>query len=102
MLLRLSPLAALLAGLLLSPSLAIPAESSVADQNWPNWRGPLTTGVSPTADSPTQWSEDKNVKWKVKIPGRGLASPVVWGDRVFIQTAIPTGKKIERPAKEEK
>jgi outer membrane protein assembly factor BamB len=40
------------------------------------------------ADPPTTWAEDKNVKWKVKIPGRGTASPVVWGDSIFIQTAI--------------
>jgi outer membrane protein assembly factor BamB len=62
------------------------------DSNWPQWRGPLMTGVSPTADPPITWSETTNIKWKTKIPGRGLATPLVWGDRIFIQTAIPVAK----------
>ncbi len=68
---------------------------SAADQNWPQWRGPDGNGVSSTANPPVQWSEETNVKWKVKIPGRGLATPIVWGDKVFVQTAVPTGKKVE-------
>ena len=72
--------------------------ASPAGQNWPQWRGPLATGVSPAGDPPTQWSETENVKWKVKIPGSGRATPVVWGNRIFIQTAIPTGKQPEAPA----
>ena len=69
------------------------------DQNWPQWRGPLQNGVAPTANPPTTWSETGNVKWKVKIPGSGLATPIIWDERVFIQTAIPTGKKVEaKPA----
>jgi outer membrane protein assembly factor BamB len=63
-----------------------------ADDNWPQWRGPLMTGVSPTANPPVNWSVTTNIKWKVKIPGRGLSTPLVWGDQVFIQTAIPTAK----------
>jgi hypothetical protein len=43
--------------------------SSSAEQNWPQWRGPLQSGVAPHADPPTEWSETRNVKWKVKIPG---------------------------------
>jgi len=50
------------------------------------------TGVSPTADPPVTWSETTNIKWKVRIPGQGLATPLVWGDQVFIQTAIPVPK----------
>ncbi len=55
---------------------------------WPQWRGPHMTGVSTTANPPTEWSETKNVRWKLPIPGRGSASPVVWGDRVFLLTAV--------------
>ena len=44
-----------------------------------------------TADPPVEWSETKNIRWKVEIPGRGSASPVVWGDRVFLLTAVPVG-----------
>jgi outer membrane protein assembly factor BamB len=47
--------------------------------------------VSPTADPPTEWSETRNVRWKVEIPGRGSASPIVWGDRVYVTTAVPVG-----------
>mgnify|MGYP002629754654 CR=1 FL=1 len=65
------------------------------DQNWAQWRGPHMTGVSSTATPPTEWSESKNVKWKVEIPGRGSASPVVWGDRLFLLTAVPAGGPAE-------
>lgn len=57
---------------------------------WPRWRGPLANGVAPHGDPPTEWSESKNVRWKVAVPGRGHATPIVWGDRVYIQTAVPT------------
>jgi len=60
---------------------------------WPQWRGPLLTGVAPGADPPVEWSETKNVAWKVAIPGKGSSTPVVWGDRVFVLTAIPTEQR---------
>lgn len=62
--------------------------SSEAMRNWPQWRGPLCTGVAPQADPPTSWSETENVRWKAPIPGQGDASPIVWGDRVYVLTAI--------------
>src|SRR5277367_4447601 len=71
------------------------ASATAADANWPQWRGPLATGVAPDAHPPTTWSESSNVKWKVKIPGEGSASPIVWDNLVFIETAISTGKKAE-------
>jgi outer membrane protein assembly factor BamB len=64
-------------------------------ENWPQWRGPLQSGVAPLADPVTTWSETNNVRWKVRIPGEGSATPLVWDNLVFIQTAIPTGKKPE-------
>jgi outer membrane protein assembly factor BamB len=72
--------------------------ASSPEQNWPQWRGPLQTGVGPKADPPTEWSETRNVKWKVKVPGEGHATPIIWEDKVFVLTAIPTGKKVETPA----
>ncbi|MBI5865949.1 MAG: PQQ-binding-like beta-propeller repeat protein [Planctomycetes bacterium] len=63
--------------------------------DWPQWRGPLGSGVAPDADPPIEWSESKNVKWKVAIPGRGHGSPIVLGDRVYVQTAIPLGESAE-------
>ncbi len=68
-----------------------------ADRYWPGWRGPLMTGVAPHATPPVKWSETKNVRWKVEIPGKGSATPVVWGDRIFVLTAVPTGKRVEVP-----
>jgi len=64
---------------------------SVDERNWGQWRGPHATGVSKTAEPPLEWSETKNVRWKVEIPGRGSGSPVVWGDRVYVTTAVPSG-----------
>ena len=63
-----------------------------AARNWHQWRGPDVTGVSQTATPPRQWSEDQNIRWKVAIDGKGVASPIVWEDQVFILTAINTGE----------
>jgi outer membrane protein assembly factor BamB len=63
------------------------AQSPLA--NWGQWRGPLGTGAAPHGNPPTEWSETKHVQWKVKIPGDGTSTPVVWGDKVFVLTAGP-------------
>ena len=76
-----------------------PGAATEAERFWPQWRGPHATGVAPFGDPPVEWSEDRNVKWKVAIPGKGSSSPIVWGDHVFVTTAIPTGKKAEAPSK---
>jgi len=60
--------------------------------NWPQWRGPLAAGVAPLADPPTEWSESQNVRWKVAVPGNGSSTPIVWGDRVFLLTAVETDR----------
>lgn len=57
--------------------------------DWPGWRGPLFNGVSPDGDPPVEWSETLNVRFKVAIPGRGLSSPIVQGDRLFVMSAMP-------------
>lgn len=64
-------------------------------QNWHQWRGPEATGVAPHGDPPTHWDEQTNVKWKVPIPGRGCATPIIWQDRVFVLTAIKTDRQVE-------
>jgi outer membrane protein assembly factor BamB len=79
-----------LPALLVASTLLIPA--GVFAQNWPQWRGPLANGVAPDANPPVEWSETKNVKWKVALPGSGTSTPVVWGDRIFLTTAVNTGK----------
>jgi outer membrane protein assembly factor BamB len=68
-------------------SAAIVLAASIEPSFWPQWRGPLASGVSPDATPPIEWSEEKNVAWKIEVPGRGKGSPVVWGDRIFLLTA---------------
>lgn len=68
-----------------------------AEPNWPTWRGPSGKGTA-EGSPPIAWSSEKNVKWKAEIPGRGMSTPIVWGDKIFILTAIPTGEKKEPQA----
>ncbi len=56
---------------------------------WPRWRGPFDTGVA-RGDAPLKWSDSENIRWKVEVPGLGNSSPVIWGERIFLTTAIPT------------
>ena len=92
-------LLAIIVALSLAPASFGANTTSDASQFWPQWRGPLATGVAPLADPPLSWSETEHVKWKVKIPGVGDSTPIVWADRIFILTAIPAGKKSEaKPA----
>ena len=57
-------------------------------QNWPQWRGPNSQGVSEEVGFNFEWSATRNVQWKASIPGRGHSSLIVWGERVFLTTAI--------------
>ena len=62
--------------------------SPLAAENWPQWRGPGGQGISRETNLPSAWTPEKNVAWKVEVPGRGHSAPVVWNDHVFITTAI--------------
>lgn len=73
------------------------ARNADAERYWPQWRGPHATGVSKHATPPLEWSESRNIRWKVEIPGRGSGTPVVWGDRVFILSAIPADEAAAAP-----
>jgi outer membrane protein assembly factor BamB len=57
---------------------------------WPYWRGPAADGMA-VGDAPLHWSDTQNVRWKTDIPGRGHSSPVIWGDQIFVTTAVKTG-----------
>ncbi len=57
-------------------------------ENWTGWRGPRGDGTSLERNVPVTWSGTTNVVWKVPLPGKGHASPVVWEDRIFVVTAI--------------
>lgn len=56
--------------------------------NWESWRGTNNSGLA-SGNAPLNWSETENIKWTANIPGRSSSTPVVWGDRVFLTTAIP-------------
>lgn len=60
----------------------------MAAENWPQWRGPGSQGISKETQLPAEWTPEKNVAWKVEVPGRGHSAPVVWNDRIFLTTAI--------------
>ena len=70
-----------------------------AQDGWHQWRGPLATGVSPTAQPPVRWSESENVRWKVTLPGSGHSTPIVWKEYLYLTAAIPFGDKV-KPAKD--
>ena len=56
--------------------------------NWPQWRGPDGSGISTEKNLPSEWSPTKNIKWKTPIDGRAHSSPIVWGNKVFVTTAV--------------
>ena len=76
---------------LMSLVLSCMVETMTSDEAWPQWRGPFGTGVAADADPPVEWSETKNIRWKAKLPGKGHSTPIIWGDRIFLTTAIPVG-----------
>ena len=87
------PAAAVLALTILSP--AAPAAAAAGTSNWPDFRGPARNGhAAPDARPPTTWSDTERVKWTTPIPGQGHSSPVVWGDRVWLTTAVGGGKSM--------
>jgi len=66
---------------------------AVLAENWPGWRGPRGDGTSLEKNVPVRWSETQNVMWKVPIPGKEHASPIVWGRHIFVVTAIKEKKQ---------
>ncbi len=66
------------------------------NSNWPEWRGLYNSGAVNGGNTPVEFSETKNVKWKIEIAGKGHATPIIWGDQMIIQTAVPTDKKVEK------
>lgn len=69
------------------PISPVPADAA----GWPEFRGPTGQGLS-TADSlPVEWGPDRNITWKVAIPGKGWSSPIVWRGEIYLTTAVPQG-----------
>ncbi len=61
-----------------------------ADSNWPQFRGPDASGVG-SGSPPVEWNGEsgKNILWKTEVPGLGHSSPIIWGDRIFVTSAVP-------------
>ena len=75
---------------LLAPACAVALACAAADGNWPQFRGPSASGIGDGASPPVQWDATKgtNILWTAEIPGLAVSSPVVWGDRIYVTTAI--------------
>src|SRR5262245_19288277 len=93
---RLAATGGLMSLIALATIVLVVSSASSDPAHWPQWRGPFFNGVARTA-APVEFSDTKNIKWKIAIPGRGFSTPVIWGDRIFLTTAVPTGK-VTQPA----
>jgi hypothetical protein len=75
-------------GAAISLGVALAVSAAEANENWPQWRGPNLNGASMTAEGlPVRWSETENVVWRTKLPSWSAATPIIWGDTVFVTSA---------------
>lgn len=70
--------------------------TAAVGDHWPQWRGPLGNGLA-QGGAPLEWGDGRHVKWSIEIPGRGHSTPIIWGDRIFLTTAVPTGARPASP-----
>lgn len=66
-----------------------------AEDNWPHWRGPLHNGISDATNLPMKWSLTENIVWKTELPSWGAATPIIWGDRIFVASPSKAEQKQE-------
>lgn len=67
------------------------ATATLFAENWPSWRGPTLNGVSSETNLPTTWSATQNISWKLPLPAYSGSTPIVWGNRVFLNVATASG-----------
>jgi outer membrane protein assembly factor BamB len=68
------------------------------ESNWPQWRGPFANGsAASSAKPPVEWDASRNVTWVAELPGKGSATPCVWGNQIFVLSAEPTERTSEAP-----
>jgi outer membrane protein assembly factor BamB len=67
--------------------LAVVTAIGVSADNWPAWRGPQANGISSEKNVPLKWSTNENIAWKLPMPSRSGATPIVWGDHIFLNVA---------------
>jgi outer membrane protein assembly factor BamB len=72
------------------PLMAVALGLNPTSPEWPQWRGPFNNGMA-AGDAPVSWAA-KDIRWQLEIPGRGHSTPVIAGNRMFLTTAVPTGK----------
>jgi len=63
------------------------AGGAVLAEHWPQWRGPANNGISAAADIPSEWGKERNLAWRLPLPGPAPSTPVVWGDKIFLTSA---------------
>ena len=80
-----------------SMAVVLAAAAPSPELTWPGFRGHEMSGVAPKAKIPDQWSAKQNVKWAVPIAGNGWSSPIVWGDTVYVTSAVGT-KPFKQPS----
>ena len=73
-------------------------DAAMANEKWPQFRGPESLGVAEDPGLPDTWSSTENVAWKTDIPGSGWSSPVVWGNHIFL-TSVISSSEAEKPQK---
>lgn len=73
------------------------ARHAFGGDDWPQWRGPNHDGSTDSRNLPMSWSATENVKWKVPMPSWGGSTPAIWGDRIFVTSAVEAGKGPDAP-----
>ena len=75
-------------------TLAMAPSAIAAAENWPHWRGPQADGTAPLADPPTTWDgvSGKNIRWRAGLVGEGSATPIIWGEQIFIASCEQTDR----------
>ena len=81
--------------------MVVVSAQATAQDNWPQWRGPTANGVSTSTGLPVEWSLEKNIVWQTELPSWSGATPIIWGDRIFITspsrtTVDPAAAEAER------
>jgi len=69
-------------------SASVVAVAAVSAENWPQWRGPQLNGVSAEKGLPTKWTPEENIAWKLAMPSRTGATPIIWNNHIFLNVAL--------------
>ena len=69
-------------------SATLVAVAVVSAENWPQWRGPQLNGVSDEKGLPAKWTPEENIAWKLPMPSRTGATPIIWNNHIFLNVAL--------------